>query len=76
MKVAIIGGSHKSVPVDDNQLANWYLAGTACVAEAGTKAYRGSTSGPMFSVGVEVAEGVCRGFLGWVPLEEWQTTAP
>jgi hypothetical protein len=29
-KVTIIGSSHKSGPVDDNQLANWYLAGPTC----------------------------------------------
>jgi hypothetical protein len=73
-RVAIMGPSHKSGPVDGNQLATWYLAGTACVADAGTKAYRGSTAGPAFTVAVEVAEGVCRGFAGWVPLEAWQKT--
>jgi hypothetical protein len=74
-RVAVMGPSHKSAPVDGNQLASWFMAGTACVADAGTKAYRGSTSAPAFAVAIEVAEGTCRGFAGWVPMEAFQQSA-
>jgi hypothetical protein len=72
--IAIMGPSRKAPPVDGNQLLTWVLAGSACVADAGTKAYRGNTSAPAFTVAVEVAEGVCRGFAGWVPTEAFQQT--
>ncbi len=73
-KVAIMGPSHQSVPVDGNQLANWFLSGTACVADADTKAYRGNSKAPFGGVAIEVAEGTCRGFIGWVPMEAFQTS--
>ena len=70
----VIGPAHKSGPVDGNQLMTWVLNGTACTPENGAKAYRGSVSPPFGGVAVEVAEGTCRGFAGWVPTEAFQQT--
>lgn len=76
VKVAVMGPSHQSVPVDGNQLLNWVLNGTACLPPVGTKAYRSGVSSPWFTTAVEVAEGNCRGFIGWVPMEGAQPWPP
>ncbi|MBC8492722.1 MAG: hypothetical protein H8D43_02970 [Chloroflexi bacterium] len=77
VSVLVINEIRPHSPTDAQQAMLWALRGEACLAEPGTKAWW--DAGKKFSftrTHVEVAEGRCMGFRGWVPSEFYQPHPP
>jgi hypothetical protein len=74
--VLVVGEVHQNTPASGEQAKLWTLRGEACLVEPGTKAWRDSGEHPFATIFIEVAEGSCQGFRGWVPWEAWQASPP
>ncbi|MCB8945424.1 MAG: hypothetical protein H6658_16875 [Ardenticatenaceae bacterium] len=72
--IPIISHVHDRFPVDIDELARWILAGEACVADPGTRAYLEDYR--FTKTDVTVLEGECQDFYGWIVSESWQDTRP
>ena len=76
VRVLVVSEVHQNLPANGEQAKSWALRGEACLAEPGVKAWRDSGKHPFATIFIEVAEGSCQGFRGWVPWEAWQTSPP
>lgn len=74
--VPVMKQSKASMPVSGEQFETWFIAGDACPAESGAKASLANVNKPFGGQGVEIIDGRCRGFVGWVPIDTVQRTPP
>ncbi len=78
-KMLVISQDRDTYPVDAQQALLYLEAQDACMVDHGTKVYTHKVEGGFLSTlgkaGVEVGDGVCASYIGWIPVE-WVHQTP
>ena len=70
--IPVVGMMHQNMAATEDQFQLWVAQGEACWAKAGTKVGPDSFTSPWATWPIQVLDGPCRGFRGWVSDETWQ----
>ncbi len=74
--VPVISPVHQVWPGSVQQLLLWRDAGEVCAVAPGTKVGPDAGPKPFGGWSVEVLEGPCKGFRGWVDFNTWHPDKP